>query len=392
MVAFRMERSKGITQVAQACKELGYKFLLVGRPSKPEYMENVLFIGEENLELHQEVDEAELKELYRDTAIHVCNSEDNFESGTLPILEAMASGVPVLTRNIGLVPDIYDGENMVVRAGKKDDVEDLKMEIKNLMEDRERRLKIREAGWNTVKGLNSWRMAKMYAQLYTEVLHPLNPLVSVITATYDRKQQVSEIVEALKKQTHKNIEFVVCDDNSTDGTEELVKELRKEVKFPIKYISTKQEGYNLAMARNLGVIEADGEFLMFLDSRLSPEPNAIEEFIRGLCGEEFDVEADSGDRKIWTFGDKGHGKRSFVENFSCIRRNLFIRGGMFNERINRYGGMSQELRSRFQAQGFKLVYVEEAKAKEILRAQKMSKKRKDITEMKNLLWKMNLQS
>ncbi|MBU1759384.1 MAG: glycosyltransferase, partial [Bacteroidetes bacterium] len=54
------------------------------------------------------------------------NSLFDFESGTLPILEAMACGVPVLTRNIGHVPDLFDGKNMVIREGEQNDVEDLK--------------------------------------------------------------------------------------------------------------------------------------------------------------------------------------------------------------------------------------------------------------------------
>ena len=61
---------------------------------------------------------------------------------------------------------------------------------------------------------------------------------------------------------------------------------------------------------------------------------------------------------------------------------------MYNERINRYGGMSQEIRERFGTQGFKFVYLENARAREILRAQSIKNKRKDILKMKNLLWKL----
>jgi hypothetical protein len=52
--------------------------------------------------------------------------------------------------------------------------------------------------------------------------------------------------------------------------------------------------------------------------------------------------------------------------------------------------MSQELRNRFRLQGFQFVYVQEARATEIKKAQKMSDKRSDILEMKDLLWKMGL--
>jgi glycosyltransferase involved in cell wall biosynthesis len=378
MVAFRIEGKKGIKQVAQACKDLGYKFILVGKVSKPDYMKEVLNIGC-NLDFREKVSDEELKKAYRETAIHVCNSTDNFESGTLPILEAMASGVPVLTRNIGLVPDIYNGDNMLVRNGQKEDVEDLKFHLKLLMDDREKRLTMRKKAWESVRNYSDYRLAKRYVEMFNYVMYPDQPLVSIITPTYNREEQIVKIIESLKERTYKNIELVICDDNSEDGTESFVKSMRENVDFPIKYINTDKDGYNLAMARNLGAIEADGEFLMFLDSRLIPEKDAIERFI-----EKIDID------KKWLFGDKGYQKKSFVENFSFIRRKFFIEAGMCCERITKYGGMSQELRNRFRLQGFQFVYVQEARATEIKKAQKMSDKRSDILEMKDLLWKMGL--
>lgn len=386
MVAFRIEGHKGIKQVAQACKDLGYKFLLVGKVSKPDYIKEVLDIGG-NIEFREEVsDVEELKKAYRETAIHVCNSADNFESGTLPILESMAMGVPVLTRNIGLVPDIVNigvlGENMVVREGQKEDVEDLKTELKSLMEDRERRLAMREKAFESVKNYSGYRLAKRYADLYNSVMFPGQPLVSIITPTYNREEQILKIIDALQNQTYQNIELVVCDDNSTDGTESSVKSMRDKVKFPIKYVNTgktNSDEYGLAKARNLGVIEADGEFLMFLDSRLCPEKDTVEMFINKI-----------GVDKVWLYGDKGRQKKSFVENFSFIRRKFFIEAGMCNERIDKYGGMSQELRNRFRLQGYEFVYVQEAKATELKKARPMAEKRKDIIYIKDKLWKMGL--
>lgn len=382
MTAFRIEGKKGIREVAQVCKELGYRFVLVGHVSKPDYMRQIMEVNPDTIFL-EDIDDDVLKSVYRNSAIHVCNSMDNFESGTMPILEAMACGIPVLTRNIGLVPDIYNyktiGENMAVRQGATEDINDLRNELKSLMEDRERRLKMRQKAWDSVRNYSDYRMAKMFGRLYMDVMSGFKPLVSVITATYNRREQVLQIIEALQEQTYKNLEFVVCDDNSSDGTEEAVKSMREKVRFPIKYVNTKKTNpndYGLAKARNLGVIEADGDFLMFLDSRLYPEKDAVERFLERL------------DEKTWIFGNKGYEKKAFVENFSMIRRDLFIKAGMFNERIDRYGGMSQELRNRFKAQGFRLEYIEEAKAKEILSAQKMSAKREDIIKMKNLLWKM----
>lgn len=377
MVASRIEGKKGIKEVAQVCRELRYKFLLIGRISKPKYFEEIKKIAGDNFEFRENVTDEELKNAYKEMAIFVCNSIDNFESGTMPILEAMASGVPVITRYVGLVPDIYNTVNMIVRSGSSDNLVDLKTELKLLMEDREERLSMRKKGWGSAKVYSDIRMARQYSKVYNDVLYPVGSLVSIITATYNRKEKILQIIEALKKRTYKNIEYIVCDDNSDDGTEEAIKSMRDKVDFPTKYVNTNMQGYCLATARNLGVIEAEGDLIMILDSRFKPKPDAIKNFVKRI-----------GKEKVWLFGEKGYNKNVFVENFSMIRRKFLVQSGMFNERINEYGGMSQEIRERFKGLGFSFQYIPEAKAEEILSSHSSSEKRKSIVRMKNLLYKL----
>lgn len=382
MVASRIESKKGIKEVAQVCKELGYKFLLIGRVSQPEYFKEIL-ITNRDVDFRCDIPEDELRDTYKEMTVLVCNSVDNFESGTMPILEAMTSGIPVLTRNIGLVPDIARHRCVEVREGQPDDLDDLKIKLRGLIENKEKRLKIRVNAFGVVKNYSAYRMAKRYVQLYNKVLFPQYPLASVIIPTYNRKKQVLRIIEELSNQTYPNIEVVITDDGSTDGTEEAIKEMRSKVKYPIKYISTNRtEGYNLAMARNLGVIEADGHFLIFNDSRFLPRNDAIESFIGTLV---------IGKGKTWVCGERGGLKPQFVEGFSATRRDDFIRAGMFNERIDRYGGMSQEVRERFLCQGFQLMYSPAAVARSIRSARRTSERKRDIIAMKDKLWKMGLE-
>jgi hypothetical protein len=122
---------------------------------------------------------------------------------------------------------------------------------------------------------------------------------------------------------------------------------------------------------------------MFCDSRLLPEPDAIENFLAAAA------EADEGD-KIWMFGEKGGGKREFVENFSMIRKKDYVLAGMSNERITAYGGMSQELRDRFRQQGFLFGYIPTARCTQMTKARKTNARRADIVAMKTLLHKMGL--
>lgn len=376
MVVGRIEGKKGVLEVAQACKALGYRLNLVGRISKLDYMREVMATGV--VDFIDNGSEQELKEAYYRSAIHVCNSTDNFESGTLPILEAMSCGVPVLTRGIGHVPDLNNGKNMIVRKGKQDDVEDLIAELKGLMESYEQRTRIRNAAFDTVRNYGSRKMAMRVAKLYDNIFYPEHERVSIIIPTKDNPEAFSESVVAAVNQDYPKKEIVVIDSGEQYPVEMLVNALREKTEVPIKYIHFPHRGtYTLAEARNRGVIEASGSILVFCDDRISMEPKAVTEFATYIKP------------KTWLWGVKDETVKGFVENFACIRRDDLIAGGMFCERMQWYGGMSQEIRTRFEIKrGFEFILIETAKAHGIKRSKSKRSRRKDIIEAKHLLFKM----
>ncbi len=374
MVSSRIESKKGVLPVAEACKELGYKFVLVGSVSDGEYFKKVLDTG---CEYFEKITDEELIEKYYESAVHVCNSIDDYESGTLPMLEAMACGVPVLTRKVGHVPDLDNGYNMIIRDGDVEDVEDVKKHLQEIMENRAKRLQIREDAWQTVKTKNDYRRAKEYERLIWE-LYSKKPLVSIVIPTFNRKDYLIKIIERIVLSPYPAKEIVVCDDGSTDGTGEMISMILDRSPVPIKYINTETPGeYNLAYAKNLGVIEASGDILVFLDDRYVPSVTLIEEFTSKLHS------------KHWLFGNKGN-KRNFVENVSCIYRQEFIDSGMFNTTVKTYGFQSQELRNRFKKQGFRFDFIEQAEVEVLSGTKNKYTKREEIVSSKNALWKMNL--
>lgn len=391
MVANRIESKKGILPVAIACAELNLHFILVGAISDMNYFQSIMATTG-NVEFHEQISDEELKALYDKSTIHVCNSADNFESGTLPILESMLCGVPVLTREVGHVPELNNGENMVLLEGIPEDVQGIQDKLLEMISDKKRLESLREKAWQTAKARSFERRAYMYQKLYREVQYPDQIPVSVVVPIYDKPEIISKCLNAVAEQTHKNIELVVVDDNKLPN-ESLVIDFANYVGFPVRYIdnctrgkvdlfdknigSYTQNDYGLARARNIGTIEATGEVIVYCDQRMIMEPNAIEEFLKRLT------------TNIWLYGNKG-GKKEFVENFSCVNREDIIRAGMFCERITMYGGMSQECRSRWRFQGRKTEYVESAKAIPTGKSSNRNRKRAEIIKMKNRLFKMGL--
>lgn len=370
---------KGLKEIARAGFELHIPVMFMGRQDKVDYWETIPQEYKDVIDFsYMNCTDPERPEFYKTLTFYIGNSSDNHEAGTLGFLEAMASGVPVITTRAGLANDIIvDGENGVLV--EFDNYDDLKKKIQETIEKGpDFWNKLRENAWKTVKNFNYVRYGRQYSELYNDVISNGVPLVSVIIpATYDRAKEVSNILVALNKSTYSNIEAVVV----WDEVEEQ-RIFNEPGAILVKELYTGREGYNLAMARNLGIIEAQGDILIFNDSRLVPDQDSLTEFTNHIL--------DNFQNKIWFFGNKGSGKKEFVENFSAIRRDHIIRAGMFNERVNEYGGMSQELRSRFNAQGFEFKYLEEAKATPILTSRMNNKRRKSILHMKDLMFKLGL--
>lgn len=384
MTVGRIESKKGVLEVAQVCKELGYKFILAGRISDAVYFDEIMKANPET-DFRQDITDEQLSKVYFESAIHVCNSTDNFESGTLPMLEAMATGVPVLTRAVGHVPELNNGANMIVRKGIKEDLEDLKKELKDLMENPMLRHNMREKAWETVKNRNAKKMARQFEYNYYTIIkrqskYPNDPFVSVIVPTRDRADLLATCLSKIVTQTYHAFEIIVSDSSEPDVAKDIkgaIDYLRAKVSIPIKYIHFPNNGeYTLAKARNLACMESNGDLLVFCDDRIGMEPGAIEAFARAA------------EPRIWFHGMKDGYEKGFVENFSAITRSDFIVGGMFNERMDVYGGMTQEVRERYRLQGIDFVLLNTAKAMGIKKTKSKALKRKDIQEAKFKIYKL----
>ncbi len=378
MTVSRIEGKKGVREVAQACKDLEYKFKLVGRVSKEEYMNEVRQVAGDDFEFYNNVPDEKMLEIYRQSAIHVCNSVDNFESGTLPVLESMIIGIPVLTRNVGHIPDLFNGKNMVVRSGEQNDIEDLRKNLKEMMENRDWRLKLREKAWDTARARDIRKMVREIRELYYRVYMSEDDFSSIIIPTKDKPEAFIECLVGALSQDFKKYEIVVADSGDT-SVKPIVDEARKNTNIPIKYIHFLGQGrYTLAEARNRAIVEAEGKWLLFCDDRIRMEPNVL-----GI----FNQRKGS---KIWFWGMKDNAVKSFVENFSYVNRKELISGGMFCERINVYGGTTQEIRARFErGNNFTFAFIQDAKATGTHRAGSKKSRRDNIIEAKIIISKLH---
>jgi glycosyltransferase involved in cell wall biosynthesis len=88
----------------------------------------------------------------------------------------------------------------------------------------------------------------------------MKALVSVVTPTFNRKHALRRALDSVFSQTVPEVEAIVVDDGSSDGTEAMIAE------YPRRVVYVKQPNAGPAAARNTGMQLAAGAFIAFLDS------------------------------------------------------------------------------------------------------------------------------
>ena len=89
-------------------------------------------------------------------------------------------------------------------------------------------------------------------------------LVSVIIPAYNVESQIVRTLESLLNQREKQFEIIVVDDGSTDNTNQVAELMLNESKHKNFKIIKKKNG-GVSSARNMGIRESNGEYLLFLD-------------------------------------------------------------------------------------------------------------------------------
>lgn len=87
-------------------------------------------------------------------------------------------------------------------------------------------------------------------------------MISVVIPAYNREKTITRAINSVLNQTYKDLELIIVDDNSTDGTEKAVKAVKDS---RINYYKL-EENKGACFARNFGVSKANGEYIAFQDS------------------------------------------------------------------------------------------------------------------------------
>lgn len=113
-----------------------------------------------------------------------------------------------------------------------------------------------------------------------------NKLVSVIIPVHNVSSFLTETLDSITDQTYRNIEIMIVDDGSTDGSGEVCDKYAEKDKR-IRVIHQKNGG--LSAARNTGLDSITGDVVAFLDSDDAYCVDYIEKMLRAMVREKADV-------------------------------------------------------------------------------------------------------
>jgi glycosyltransferase involved in cell wall biosynthesis len=95
-----------------------------------------------------------------------------------------------------------------------------------------------------------------------------HPLVSVIIPTYNYEKYIAAALDSVFAQTYRPIEVIVVDDGSTDKSAEIISTYPE-----VRYFYQSNQGP--AIARNVAISNANGEFIAFLDADDQWQPDKL---------------------------------------------------------------------------------------------------------------------
>ncbi len=171
----------------------------------------------------------------------------------------------------------------------------------------------------------------------------MNFFVSVVIPTYNREKVISQAIGSVINQTYENWELLVIDDASTDNTELLIKNNRDK---RIKYFCLPENKGNAA-ARNFGIQQSFGDYIVFLDSDDKMEPECLDTF-RKLVQRDPRVKFAFGDHQVYNQNSgeikisqwQPNPQKSILEELKIgtgcgimVRKDCFIEVGLFDERL-----------------------------------------------------------
>jgi glycosyltransferase involved in cell wall biosynthesis len=193
----------------------------------------------------------------------------------------------------------------------------------------------------------------------------VGPLVSVVIPCYNQGRFLNDAIDSILRQSYANREVIVVDDGSTDCTREVAGSYGSQIRC------IHQVNRGLSAARNAGLLEARGEYLLFLDADDYVTSEMLEQHMTVAAAQPDGSAFHGGSRDIdlqgnllWSKEAESLGQDPFHQMLTrnpfpihtiTIRRTVFANVGLFD--VNLRAGEDWDMWIRLAAAGCRFVPV-----------------------------------
>lgn len=122
-------------------------------------------------------------------------------------------------------------------------------------------------------------------------------MVSIVVPVYNKAEYLNNCIESLVRQNYSNIEILLIDDGSTDGSGAICDQWSK-LDRRIKTIHQQNKG--VSAARNLGIDKSVGEYITFVDADDTILDTAISTMVAGIKNNKSDIWISGLDLNLWS--------------------------------------------------------------------------------------------
>ncbi|MDR1584320.1 MAG: glycosyltransferase [Prevotellaceae bacterium] len=107
-------------------------------------------------------------------------------------------------------------------------------------------------------------------------------MISLIISLYKRLDFLTLILQGLERQSYKNFEVIIAEDDNAPETVEFIEQAKKQYGFPIKHVSQEDIGFRKTKTLNAAVVTAKGEQLVFIDGDCIPHKHLLKEYAKAI--------------------------------------------------------------------------------------------------------------
>ena len=140
-----------------------------------------------------------------------------------------------------------------------------------------------------------------------------NPKISIIIPIYNTESYLIKCLDSVINQTYCNLEIILVDDGSTDGSKQIIEDYEKK---DSRIVAVYKKNAGVANARNTGLQISTGEYIGFVDSDDWIEPDMYQELVRVVKSERIDIVSGN------YYFDKGE-EQVVAKNLKPISREVF---------------------------------------------------------------------